>query len=254
MGPTYHKGRTNHKREGGPILIVGVINNPLKSKEPPKIMSIKEMIFPPIRNKAPSVDPILISVQVYERQVGRVLVNGGAACDIIYEHCFLKLHKEVRERRKDVYATLSGFSGEQINPLGEVSLLKTVREAPHHRCEQVKRLKESLSEAPLEVSECINPKEKVIVNHRYPEQTVTIRRQLPTQFKQKLVKLLRSNADIFAWEYSDMTRIPRTLKIGSEIFVVKHKLNEDKRSHLCNKRKERWPPSEVLQHPRKWKN
>ncbi|GJZ66102.1 hypothetical protein Tco_0622798 [Tanacetum coccineum] len=289
---------TDEKEE--PILMVGVINNPLKWKEPPKIMSVEEMIFPYIRNRAPSVDPILISVQVYRRQVGRVLLDGRAACDIIYEHCFLKLRKEVREMRKDVYTTLSGFSGEQVNPLGEISLLITVGEAPHHRSEhitflivrsdspqnmllertviaelgtipstmhsavlyqskegprvimsayqdkrrreQVKILKESLSEAPLEVSECVNPEEKVIANHRYPEQTVTIRRQLPTQFKQKLVKLLRSNAYIFAWEYSDMTGIPRTLKIGSEIFITENKLNKDKKTTPVQQKKRGMAP------------
>ncbi|GKD99696.1 hypothetical protein Tco_1387680 [Tanacetum coccineum] len=100
-------------------------------------MSVEEMIFPPIQNRAPSVDPILISVLVYGRQVGRVLLDGGAAYDIIYEHCFLKLWKEVRERRKDVYTTLSGFSGEHVSPLGEISLRIIVREAPHHRSEQI---------------------------------------------------------------------------------------------------------------------
>ncbi|GJW45622.1 hypothetical protein Tco_0077268 [Tanacetum coccineum] len=68
-----------------------------------------------------------------KRQVGRVLLDEGAACDIIYEHCFLKLRKEVRERRKDVYTTLLGFSGELVSPLGEISLRITIGEAPHHR-------------------------------------------------------------------------------------------------------------------------
>nr|GEZ38395.1 reverse transcriptase domain-containing protein [Tanacetum cinerariifolium] len=86
-------------------------------------MSIEEIIFHPIRNKAPSIDPILISVQVHIRHVRRVVLDGGAACDIIYEHCSLKLRKEIRERMKDVYTTLSEFSSEQVNPLGEVSLL-----------------------------------------------------------------------------------------------------------------------------------
>ncbi|GJV36831.1 hypothetical protein Tco_1409308 [Tanacetum coccineum] len=251
-----------------PILMIGVICNPLKRKEPPKIMSVDEMIFPPIQNRAPSVDPLLIIVRVYGRQVGRVLVDGGAACDIIYEHCLLKLQKEVRERRKDVYTTLSGFFGEQVNPLGEISLLITVGEAPHHirmipstmhsavlyqsedgprvimfeyqdirRCEQVKRLKESLSQVPLEVSECVNPDEKIIINQKYPKQAITIGRQLPPHFKKELVKLLRNNADIFAWEYSDMTRIPKTLKIGSEVFVTEHKLNENKKITLVPQKK-----------------
>ncbi|GKB74488.1 hypothetical protein Tco_0935900, partial [Tanacetum coccineum] len=154
--------------------------------------------------------------------------DGGAACDIIYEHCFLKLWKEIRERRKDVYTTLSGFSEEQVSQLGEISLRITVGEALHprseqitflivwsnspinmlfrrraiaelgmipttmhsavlyqskielrvimleyhdiRRCEKVKRLRESLPEALLQVSKCFNPEENVIINQRYPEQ------------------------------------------------------------------------------------
>ncbi|GJU88762.1 hypothetical protein Tco_1301185 [Tanacetum coccineum] len=86
-------------------------------------------------------DPILISVLVYERQVGTVQLDEGVACDIIYEHCFLKLRKEVRERRKDVYTTLLGFFDEQVSPLGEISLLITVGEALHQRSEQITFLK-----------------------------------------------------------------------------------------------------------------
>ncbi|GKC89717.1 hypothetical protein Tco_1150366 [Tanacetum coccineum] len=63
------KAEPTTKGKEEPILMIGVVNNPLKRKEPPKIMSIEEMIFPSIRNRAPYVDPILISVQVYGRQV-----------------------------------------------------------------------------------------------------------------------------------------------------------------------------------------
>ncbi|GKC49984.1 hypothetical protein Tco_1072729 [Tanacetum coccineum] len=38
---------------------------------------------------------------------------------------------------RDVYTTLSGFSSEQVNPLGEISLLIIVGEAPHYRNEQI---------------------------------------------------------------------------------------------------------------------
>ncbi|GJZ96786.1 hypothetical protein Tco_0669120 [Tanacetum coccineum] len=102
-------------------------------------MSIEEMVFPPIQNRAPSVDPILISVLVYERKVGRVLLDEGATCDIIYEHCFLKLRKEVRERKKDVYTTLFGFSGEQVNPLGDISHKLNEDKKSHTRTTKVKR-------------------------------------------------------------------------------------------------------------------
>ncbi|GJR78242.1 hypothetical protein Tco_0149027 [Tanacetum coccineum] len=46
--------------------------------------------------------------------VGRVLLDGGAACDIIYEHCFLKFRKEVRERRKDVCQIKTPKIGDEI--------------------------------------------------------------------------------------------------------------------------------------------
>ncbi|GKC70930.1 reverse transcriptase domain-containing protein, partial [Tanacetum coccineum] len=50
------------------------------------------------------------------------------------------------------------------------------------------------------------------------------------------------HADIFAWEYSDMTGIPRTLKIGSKIFVTKHKLNENKKITLVQQKKRGMAP------------
>ncbi|GJZ02353.1 hypothetical protein Tco_0520314 [Tanacetum coccineum] len=68
IAPTV-KAEPTTKGKEEPILMIWVVNNPLKRKEPPKIRSIEEMIFPPIRNRAPSVDPILISVQVYGRHV-----------------------------------------------------------------------------------------------------------------------------------------------------------------------------------------
>ncbi|GJU34296.1 reverse transcriptase domain-containing protein [Tanacetum coccineum] len=89
--------------------------------------------IPTYSKQGPVRRPLHISVGVYGRRVGRVLLDRGTACDKIYEHCFLKLRKEVKERRKDVYMTLSGFFEDQVNPLGEISLLTTVGEAPHHR-------------------------------------------------------------------------------------------------------------------------
>ncbi|GKC92560.1 hypothetical protein Tco_1158002 [Tanacetum coccineum] len=117
--------------------MIRVVVNPLKRKEPPRVMSIEEMIFPSIRNRPPSVDPILISVRVHGRHVGRVLLDGGASCDMIYEHCFLKLRKEIREMRRDVYTKLFRFSGEQVSPIGEITLQRAVGEASDHRSEQI---------------------------------------------------------------------------------------------------------------------
>ncbi|GKC08027.1 hypothetical protein Tco_0999637 [Tanacetum coccineum] len=71
---------------------------------------------------------------------------------------------------------------------------------------------------------CVDVEERIVVNDKYPKQTVVIRRQLQTIFKKKLRDLLISNADIFAWTYKDMTRIPRILKTVKEIQSLNKKL------------------------------
>ncbi|GKA47895.1 reverse transcriptase domain-containing protein [Tanacetum coccineum] len=53
--------------------------------------------------------------------------------------------------------------------------------------------------------------EKVVINDIYPEQTITIEKQLPEHFKERLRDLMRSNADVFAWTHANMTGIPRTI-------------------------------------------
>ncbi|GKE89292.1 hypothetical protein Tco_1566767 [Tanacetum coccineum] len=73
---------------------------------------------------------------------------------------------------------------------------------------------------------CINAEEKIIVNDKYPYQTVTIGRQLPNHFKKELQNLLKSNTDVFAWTHADMTGIPRTIMVEGKPFNTKHKLNE----------------------------
>ncbi|GJU63079.1 hypothetical protein Tco_1244914 [Tanacetum coccineum] len=67
---------------------------------------------------------------------------------------------------------------------------------------------------------------QIIVNDKYPDQTVTIEKQLPNHFKKDLQSLLKSNADIFAWTHANMTRIPRTIMIKGKPCNMEHKLNE----------------------------
>ncbi|GJR17247.1 hypothetical protein Tco_0965774 [Tanacetum coccineum] len=80
---------------------------------------------------------------------------------------------------------------------------------------------------------------------RYPEQTVTIGRKLPTKDKQELIKLLKDNVDVFAWQYSDMTGIPRTLRIRGTNFTTEHKLNEDKKITPVQQKERRMAPEQA---------
>ncbi|GJS58241.1 hypothetical protein Tco_0653025 [Tanacetum coccineum] len=76
------------------------------------------------------------------------------------------------------------------------------------------------------VLSCVNVKERIIINDKYPDQTVTIGRQLPNHFKKELQNLLKSNTDVFAWTQADMTGILRTIMVKGKPFNTEHKLNE----------------------------
>ncbi|GJV24050.1 reverse transcriptase domain-containing protein [Tanacetum coccineum] len=89
-----------------------------------------------------------------------------------------------------------------------------------------KKLKETSQEATKDILGCMNAIEEVVINDKYPNQIVVIRRQLPTSFKKRLRDLLKANTDIFAWTYSDMTRIPRTIMVGGRPLITEHRLNE----------------------------
>ncbi|GKA72558.1 reverse transcriptase domain-containing protein [Tanacetum coccineum] len=53
-----------------------------------------------------------------------------------------------------------------------------------------------------------NDEEMIVINEAYPEQKVTIGKNLPRRLKQQLSGRLRSNIDIFAWTPADMNGIP----------------------------------------------
>ncbi|GJU52189.1 reverse transcriptase domain-containing protein [Tanacetum coccineum] len=64
--------------------------------------------------------------------------------------------------------------------------------------EGTKRVRKILATNEERVLSCVNAEEKIIVNDKYPDQMVTIRKQLPEHFKKQLQNLLKSNANIFA--------------------------------------------------------
>ncbi|GJT38692.1 reverse transcriptase domain-containing protein [Tanacetum coccineum] len=92
--------------------------------------------------------------------------------------------------------------------------------------EVTKRARKMLAINKERVLSCVNAEEKIIVNDKYPDQTVTIGKQLPEHFKKELQNFLKSNADVFAWTHTDMTRISRTIMVEGKPFNMEHKINE----------------------------
>ncbi|GKE25347.1 reverse transcriptase domain-containing protein [Tanacetum coccineum] len=110
------------------ILMVSGRDHRLK-KRPGSNNGTGEITFPPIPNKGSS-DPVVIKVYISGRQVNRAYLDSGSSCEVIYEHCFLKLKRSIRSLRVDSNTPLVGFSGEESWPLGEVPLEVTIREGP----------------------------------------------------------------------------------------------------------------------------
>ncbi|GJX02492.1 hypothetical protein Tco_0186405 [Tanacetum coccineum] len=94
------------------------------------------------------------------------------------------------------------------------------------KIEGVKKVRETPPTNTEGVLRCTDAEEKIIVNSKYPEQTVTIRKKLPEHFKERLRNLLRTKAGVFAWTHADIMRIPRTITINGKPFHMEHKLNE----------------------------
>ncbi|GJX17099.1 retrotransposon protein, putative, ty3-gypsy subclass [Tanacetum coccineum] len=92
--------------------------------------------------------------------------------------------------------------------------------------EGTKKARKILAANEERVLSCVNAKEKIIVYDKYPNQTVTIGKQLPEHFKKELQNLLKSNAYVFAWTHADMTGITRTIMVKGKPFNTEHKLNE----------------------------
>ncbi|GKG24575.1 hypothetical protein Tco_0395203, partial [Tanacetum coccineum] len=92
--------------------------------------------------------------------------------------------------------------------------------------EGVKKIRETSPIKIKGVLSCTDVEEKIVVNSKYPEQTVTIGKQLQEHFKERLPSLLRTNADVFAWTHADMMGIPMTITIDEKPFNMEHKLNE----------------------------
>ncbi|GJT94752.1 reverse transcriptase domain-containing protein [Tanacetum coccineum] len=89
------------------------------------------MSFPPLREEDGTEGPMIIEVEMGGHFVHRVYIDGGASSEVLYEHCFIKLRKEIRDQMVPATTHLIGFSGETIWPLGQIALLVKIGDEVH---------------------------------------------------------------------------------------------------------------------------
>ncbi|XP_076913551.1 uncharacterized protein LOC143572218 [Bidens hawaiensis] len=88
----------------------------------------EEIYFPGITEEEDREMPLNISASVAGHRVSWVHVDGGSGVEVMYEHCFLRLQREIRERLEEDTCPLMGFSGEVVELLGSLNLPFTLRD------------------------------------------------------------------------------------------------------------------------------
>ncbi|GJX49237.1 hypothetical protein Tco_0276082 [Tanacetum coccineum] len=130
------KGDKDTTLDEAPILMIsrgGQISNRKLVEEP--INEIREITFPLVSGINNSSYRVIIKAHISGRQVNRVYMDNGSSCEVIYEHCFLKLKPSIISLRVDSKIPLFGFSGEHSWPLREVPLEITIGDSSFTRME-----------------------------------------------------------------------------------------------------------------------
>ncbi|GJS51831.1 reverse transcriptase domain-containing protein [Tanacetum coccineum] len=75
--------------------------------------------------------PMIIEAEIGGHFVHRLYVDGEASSEVLYEHCFVRLWPEIRSQMIPTTTSLTGFSGETIWPIGQISLLVKIGDEEH---------------------------------------------------------------------------------------------------------------------------
>nr|GEU38006.1 reverse transcriptase domain-containing protein [Tanacetum cinerariifolium] len=196
-----------------------------------------------------SKDALVVEAEVEGYLVRRIHIDEGASVEIMFEHCFNMLHPSIRSKLVKTQTAVSGFLGEQVKALGKIELdvcfrgggdVKGNYEVHSHLSDD--EIPNSLGVATVlsqlsVVFECrrmgkkqatepsknekiqgnIIPMKQILVYPSNPKQLVTIGTGLSMEGSNQLNSVLKRNTNIFAWEPSNMTGVPKR--------IIKHSLN-----------------------------
>ncbi|GJR33369.1 hypothetical protein Tco_1109601 [Tanacetum coccineum] len=172
--------------------------------------------FPLVSTKDVSEEPLIVETKIERYLVRRVYMDEGASVEVMFEQCFKNLSPTIKVRLKDTQTGLKNYDEvhrHQSNlavqhNLGKVRLKK--KQMIEEKTTEVERGKE-------EGAKEISITGEVLVNLAFPKQLVIIRGGLSKECKSQLNLLLKNNMEIFTWEPTDMTGVPR--------HIIEHSLN-----------------------------
>ncbi|GJY42755.1 hypothetical protein Tco_0430968 [Tanacetum coccineum] len=80
------------------------------------------IIFSPVPARDLSEEALVVEAEVEGYLVQRIHIDEGALVEIMFKHCFNMLHPSIQSRLVETQTTVSGFSREQVKPLGKIEL------------------------------------------------------------------------------------------------------------------------------------
>ncbi|XP_059429064.1 uncharacterized protein LOC132162861 [Corylus avellana] len=80
----------------------------------------------------PHDDPLVVTMTVANHMIHRIVVDNGSSADVLYWPVFKQMGID-RERIKPFSSPLVGFTGEQVQPIGLISLSVTAERRPNKR-------------------------------------------------------------------------------------------------------------------------
>nr|GEY86089.1 hypothetical protein [Tanacetum cinerariifolium] len=94
---------------------------------------VREITFPSLATSSGIEGPLVIEAEIGGHMYHRMYVDRGSSTEVLYEHGFNRLWPEVKNHMVPATTSLTGFSGETIWPLGQLSLLVTIGDADHSK-------------------------------------------------------------------------------------------------------------------------
>ncbi|GJX47490.1 reverse transcriptase domain-containing protein [Tanacetum coccineum] len=199
---------------------------------------VNEITFPPLFANKGTDSPLVIEAEIKGHAIHRMYVDRGSSMEVLYEHCFNRLLPKIKSQMVPATTSLTGFSGETIWPLGQLRLLVTIGDAEHFtkawmnfmivrspspyndiiRRPRIREIQAVPSTAhgilkfPVDGgvvtirSTILTPNECATIMETSKDSTKKIEGGRTT-----LYALLKRNLDIFAWQSSDMTGVPRQI-------------------------------------------
>nr|GEU48472.1 reverse transcriptase domain-containing protein [Tanacetum cinerariifolium] len=91
----------------------------------------EEILFPPLNEKEGTKGPMIVEAETGGHCIHRMYVDGGSTSEILYEHCFNRIHPEIKNQMVSATTPLIGFGGEIIWPIGKIQLLVRIGDEEH---------------------------------------------------------------------------------------------------------------------------